>query len=74
MEAESTALAWCRAADAKIVVRGRNVWLALAVDDRGAWGSAWASGRYMAEQLALKQCSAAATSTCRVLTVFYAGG
>jgi hypothetical protein len=55
-EAENTALCYCKAPDAQIVVWCQNACAALAVGDNGVYGYAVADSRKEAERLALRQC------------------
>lgn len=67
--AENLAIQSCGAADAITLVWGSDVYLALALGEGGAYGSAWNTRRAAAEQQALQVCSRSGTN-CQVALVF----
>jgi len=71
--AEDRAITECKADDAKIVVWGRNAYVALAVSDEGAYGYAWASTEGQAKRLALQKCRDFGGNTARVAVCVFSG-
>jgi Domain of unknown function (DUF4189) len=66
--AERTALAYCPAPDAAVVMWGTNLCIALAVGEGGAWGAAGNEDQLTAEREALRFCRQYAQS-CRIAVV-----
>jgi hypothetical protein len=69
-EAESTALSYCGAEDAEVLVWSQNQSCALAVGDDGSCGYGFAGSQEEAESLALDQCSALTTGAHIVASAF----
>ena len=71
--AERSALEYCGASDAEIMVWCRNNWCALAVGDApSAYGWGYASSAARAKQIALDQCRRR-TSECRIAVCVFSG-
>jgi hypothetical protein len=72
-EAESIALGYCKADDARIVTWCKNAHCALALgSDRGAYGACWGTTREDAERKALYEASKH-TSNCYIKQWVYSG-
>jgi serine/threonine-protein kinase len=70
-EAETLALSYCNASDARIIVWVKNGYCALALgNDLGAYGVAWASSAAEARILALGEARKVTTGVYIAVTVF----
>lgn len=69
--AERLALSKCGTRDARVVIWGQNVWVALALSSRG-WGSGWGPTKADAESAALRACPGGSFSQPRIRVSFFA--
>lgn len=70
-EAERVALQNCGATDRVVAISGFGTWIALAVDDSGAWGSGYGTEQRLAEQGAQASCRQVASGPCRIAVAFH---
>ena len=71
--AEDEALNQCEGDDARVVVWGRNAYVALAVSDNGPYGYAWGTTEAIAKRIATQKCRDLGGENVRVAVSVYSG-
>lgn len=72
-DAENRALSECGTDDARVVIWGRNAYVALAVGDNGAIGYAWGSSESIARNIARQKCRDYGGQNVRIAVSVYSG-